>query len=92
MRYLKMICGQKVMKVVYQPQYLMIQWAKISNVTHEINGEYCLNVYSEAKKEGLINLYLPLVNSMYGISEKNYPNESSELSPMTEYAKSKVSG
>ena len=63
---------------------------RFSNVTHEINGEYCLNVASEAKKRGIKKFIFASSCSMYGISENNYPNENSELSPMTEYAKSKV--
>ena len=31
---------------------------RFSNVTHEINGEYCLNVATEAKKEVLKNSFL----------------------------------
>ena len=63
---------------------------RFSNVTHEINGEYCLNVAAEAKKRGVEKFIFASSCSMYGIAEKNFPNENSELSPMTEYAKSKV--
>ena len=63
---------------------------RFSNVTHEINGEYCLNVAAEAKKRGVDKFIFASSCSMYGIAEKNFPNENSELSPMTEYAKSKV--
>ena len=63
---------------------------RFSNVTHEINGEYCLNVATEAKKRGIKKFIFASSCSMYGIADKNFPNENSELSPMTEYAKSKV--
>ena len=63
---------------------------RFSKVTHEINGEYCLNVASEAKKRGIKKFIFASSCSMYGISDNNFPNENSELSPMTEYAKSKV--
>jgi len=63
---------------------------KFSNVTHEINAEYCLKVASEGKKRGIKKFIFASSCSMYGISDNNFPNENSELSPMTEYAKSKV--
>lgn len=63
---------------------------RFSNVTHEINGEYCLNVAVEAKKRGVKKFIFASSCSMYGIADNNFPNENSELNPMTEYAKSKV--
>ncbi len=63
---------------------------RFSQVTHEINGKYCLNVAHEAKKRGVRKFIFASSCSMYGIADNNFPNEKSELNPMTEYAKSKV--
>ena len=63
---------------------------RFANVTHEINADYCLKVATEAKKRGIEKFIFASSCSMYGKADNNYPNEESELSPMTEYAKSKV--
>ena len=87
----KDMCSESYEAVVYLAAVSNDPMGKrFSNVTHEINGEYCLNVASEAKKRGIKKFIFASSCSMYGISENNYPNENSELSPMTEYAKSKV--
>ena len=36
--------------VVYLAAVSNDLWVRFSNVAHEINGEYCLNVATEAKK------------------------------------------
>ena len=48
---------------------------RFSNVTHEINGEYCLNVAVEAKKRGVKKFIFASSCSMYGIADNNFPNE-----------------
>jgi len=63
---------------------------RFANVTHQINAEFCLKVALEAKNRGIEKFIFASSCSMYGMSDNNFPNESSELSPMTEYAKSKV--
>ena len=63
---------------------------RFANVTHQINAEYCNKVAIEAKKRGVKKFIFASSCSMYGIADNNFPNEESELNPMTEYAKSKV--
>ena len=83
--------GLMIMMLSYiWPQFQMTLWKKICKCYHEINAEYCLKVASQAKKSGIKKFIFASSCSMYGISHDNYPNEESELSPMTEYAKSKV--
>ncbi len=63
---------------------------KFAHVTHQINAEYCIKIAKEAKNRGVKKFIFASSCSMYGIAENNFPNEESELNPMTEYAKSKV--
>ena len=61
-----------------------------ANVTQKINAEYCIKVANKAKNCGIKKLIFASSCSMYGKSDDNFPDENSELSPMTEYSKSKA--
>tara|TARA_Y100000590_G_scaffold459972_1_gene618269 strand:- start:1349 stop:2395 length:1047 start_codon:yes stop_codon:yes gene_type:complete len=63
---------------------------RFAHVTHQINAEYCIKIATEAKNRGVKKFIFASSCSMYGIAENNFPNEDSDLNPMTEYAKSKV--
>jgi nucleoside-diphosphate-sugar epimerase len=63
---------------------------RFANVTHKINAEFCFKTAEVAKSHGIKKLVFASSCSMYGASDSNFPSESDELSPMTEYAESKV--
>ena len=63
---------------------------RFANVTHKINAEYCHEVAKIAKSNGVKKIVFASSCSMYGASDSNFPSENDDLSPMTEYAVSKV--
>lgn len=61
-----------------------------TRLTKEINHEASVNIAKLAKKMGVKRFLFSSSCSMYGVSERKYLTEDSELNPITAYAKSKV--
>ena len=63
---------------------------RFSSSTKEINAFFCRDVAKKSKRVGVPKFIFASSCSMYGKAHDNYPSENDELSPLTEYAKSKV--
>jgi nucleoside-diphosphate-sugar epimerase len=63
---------------------------KYERVTGDINHIACIEIAKKAKQAGVKSFVFASSCSVYGFAEEGARNESSELNPLTPYAKSKV--
>jgi len=63
---------------------------KFESATYDVNYKSVVDIARKAKKQGVRNMIFASSCSVYGFSEDAARTESSELNPLTAYAKSKV--
>jgi nucleoside-diphosphate-sugar epimerase len=63
---------------------------KFEKVTLEVNYESAVNIALKAKKMGVKNMVFASSCSVYGFAEETARTETSEVNPLTAYARSKV--
>ena len=63
---------------------------QFSKLTHEINTRYCEKIAKQAKKIGVRKFIFASSCSIYGAAGNTKKKETHKISPLTDYAKSKV--
>ncbi len=63
---------------------------KFESATYDVNYKAVIDIAKKAKKHGVKNIIFASSCSVYGFSENTSRTETSELNPLTAYAKSKV--
>lgn len=63
---------------------------KFEEVTLDVNYRAVIDIAEKAKKKGVKNIVFASSCSVYGFAEEDARTESSEVNPLTAYAKSKV--
>ncbi|MBN2522550.1 MAG: SDR family oxidoreductase [Bacteroidales bacterium] len=63
---------------------------KFESATYDVNYKAVIDIAKKAKKRGVKNMVFASSCSVYGFSENTSRIETSELNPLTAYAKSKV--
>ena len=63
---------------------------KFESVTFDVNYKAVIDIARKAKKQGVKNMVFASSCSVYGFAEESARTETSELNPLTAYAKSKV--